>query len=152
MSWPAPDDIQYWSGVFTILGVPIGLGAVLIALWQISLSKRASSVSALVALHEALRACWRDYLTADAERKSLVFGDLCNAIEVGCAALTDRMLFGESKRVLEAYLLSTLKIIERHDVERAQFIELLQEPKTFINIHVFLRRRRRQFRALGNST
>jgi hypothetical protein len=70
-------------------------------------------------------------------------------IEISCAALTDKMFFGESKCVLEAYLLNTLKLIERNEVAREEFLGLLQEPKTFINIRLFLERHRKAFKALN---
>jgi hypothetical protein len=59
------------------------------------------------------------------------------------------MFFGESKRVLEGYLLNTLKLIEREELVRDEFLALLHEPDTFSNIHRFLVKHRKQFRSLG---
>lgn len=142
-------DVSYWSGIFTIGGVPLALGALAVALWQLSLSKRSGSVTALVSLHDSLRDCWMDYLTAAPEKRPLAFGDLCNTIEIACAALADRLFVGESQRVLEAYLLNVLKLIERNDTARGAFLALLQDPTTFINIRCFLERKRKEFQALN---
>jgi hypothetical protein len=147
--WPTPDWVQYWSGLFTIGGVIIAILALLFAIKQLSLSQRAGSVTALAALHDALRQCWADYLNSEPKGKPLAFGDLCNTLEIACAALTDRMFFGESKRVLEGYLLNTLKLIEREELVRDEFLALLHEPDTFSNIHRFLVKHRKQFRSLG---
>jgi hypothetical protein len=80
MSWPSAEDVQYWSGIFTVAGVLIAIGALFFAGKQLSLSQRAGSVTALAALHDSLRERWTDYLSAKEEvKKSLAFGDLCNS-------------------------------------------------------------------------
>lgn len=142
-------DASYWSGWVTIIGGPITIGALVVALWQLSLSKRSGSVTALVALHDALRECWTDYLTAPPEKRALAFGDLCNTIEIACAAFGDKVFFAESQRILESYLLRSLKLIEGNAMALQDFLDLLQEPATFINIRRFLKKRRKEFRALG---
>jgi hypothetical protein len=148
MDWPTSDQIQYWSGIITIVGLPVAVFAFLASWRQLSLSKRAGSVTALVALHDSFRDCWTDYLSAEVGTKPLAFGDLCNTIEIACAALTDRMFFGESRNILEAYLLNALKLIEGDNTACSEFLSLLQDPKTFVNIRRFLSRRRKQFRLL----
>jgi hypothetical protein len=63
MSWPSAEDVQYWSGIFTVAGVLIAIGALFFAGKQLSLSQRAGSVTALAALHDSLRERWTDYLS-----------------------------------------------------------------------------------------
>jgi hypothetical protein len=150
MAWPSADDIQYWSSVATIVGVLIAILALGFTSRQLFLSQRAGSVAALIALHEALRARWSDYIKAvSPEDRALSFGDLSNTVEIACAALADRMFFGESRKILDGYLLNTLKLIETHADAREELLSLLQEPKTFINIRRFLAKRRKIFRSLN---
>ena len=152
MIWPSPDAIQYWSGLMTIVGVSGALVALGVTMCQLSLSQRAGSATALVALHDSLQQCWSRFLGAENTERPLAFGDLCNTIEISCAALSDRIFFGESRVLLEDYLLNALKLIETNDSAREQLIQLLQDPETFINIRRFLTRRRKEFRQLMHLT
>lgn len=144
IDWPTPDQVQYWSSVVTVVGLPIAVFAFLAAWRQLSLSKRSGSVTALITLHEALRKCWNDYFAeSDPSKENLAFGDLCNTLEVACAAFADRTLFGESARVLESYLVHSLHMIEQHEETRVKLVAFLQDETTFSNISGFLRSHRR---------
>jgi hypothetical protein len=148
MIWPSQEAIQYWSGLTTIVGFPVALVALWLTKRQLSLSQRAGSATALVALHDSLQHGWSRFLGAQNTERQLAFGDLCNTIEISCAALSDRIFFGESRVLLEDYLLNALKLMETNDSAREQLLQLLQDPETFINIRRFLTRRRKEFRSL----
>jgi hypothetical protein len=139
------DLLQFWSAAAAILALPIGIWAVFYAARQLALARKAGSGSSLIALSEAFRQCWQAFLSADDERKKqIAFGDLSNALEVACAVFRDRVFFGHAEDVLENYLLSTFRLIESNDDASARMVRLLQTPRTFENIVVFLREHRGQ--------
>jgi hypothetical protein len=149
IDWSSSDSVQYWSSVCTIVGLPVAAIALVFAARQLSLGRRAGSAAAVVALHEAIRKSWADYISAGEEKKEFAAGELCNAIEVACAALSDRIFYGQSRQLLEAYLIHSLKVIERNDIIREFMLGFLQDRDTFSNIRTFLRNHRKIFRTLG---
>ena len=146
MDWPTADQVSYWANLITIFGLPLTAVALLAALRQLWLSQRTGSVTAVMSIHDTLRACWSDYFRAEAKDQSLAFGDLCNTFEVACAAHFDKVFFGKSGEVLHAYLLSNLKLIEQHDELREALLGLLEDPTTFIHVRLFLKQNRKDFR------
>ena len=149
MSWPTDAQLQYWASVITIVGLPIAVFAFLASWRQLTLSKKAGSVAALVALHDSFRDCWNTYLLSDGTRQKLAFGDLSNTLEIACGAFADGTLFGESAVILETLLLDYLKTIEQNDEARTELLRLLTGPETFRNIRIFLQRHRTKFGQLG---
>jgi hypothetical protein len=147
--WSSSENVQYWSSICTVVGLPIAVAAFIFAARQLSLAQRSGSAAALVAVHEAVRKAWADYVNSAPEKKEYAAGELCNALEVACAALADAVFFGESRQLLEMYLLHSLKLIERDDFTRELMLGFLQDPQTFKNIRNVLRRHRNTFRTLG---
>ncbi|MBR0930650.1 hypothetical protein JQ561_28915 [Bradyrhizobium diazoefficiens] len=149
MDWPTSDQVQYWSSVITIVGLPLtvlALGATVRQLW---LSQRTGSVATVTALHDSLRECWSDYFKAVSTDRSIPFGDLCNTLELACAITFDRVLFGKSGELLNDYIINLLKLIERHESLRDEFLSLLEDHTTFIYIRKFLEENREMLKKLN---
>jgi hypothetical protein len=139
------DLVQFWSSVAAILILPVGVWALFYAGQQLALARKAGSGSSLIALSEAFRQCWSAFLNAkDEKSRHIAFGDLANSLEVACAIFRDRVFFGHAADVLEHYLLSIFRLIESNDDARARIVRLLQTPRTFENIVLFLRGHRGQ--------
>src|SRR4051812_30393252 len=111
MDWPTPEQVQYWSSIITIFGLPLAVLALGATVGQLRLSQRTGSVATVTALHDSLRQCWSDYFKAPPGDRSIPFGDLCNTLEVACAITFDRVLFGKSGELLHEYLINLLKLI-----------------------------------------
>ncbi|UPJ55225.1 hypothetical protein [Bradyrhizobium sp. 192] len=125
--------------------------AVFLALRQLSFGQRAGSAAALVTLHEANRKCWLDYISATEEKREFAAAELFNAIEVACAAVCDGIFYGETRRLLDAYLLHSISLIERDEDLRGFIIGHLQDRETFKNIRMFIGRHRQKFGWLRES-
>ncbi|MCK1317155.1 hypothetical protein [Bradyrhizobium sp. 23] len=149
--WPSSESVQYWSSVCTIVGLPLAGLAVFLALRQLSLGQRAGSAAALVTLHEAIRKCWLDFISAAEDKREFAAAELFNAIEVACAAVCDGIFYGETCRLLDAYLIQSISLIERDDDLRRFIVGHLQDRETFKNIRMFIRRHRQKFRWLRES-
>lgn len=131
--------MQFWAAVATIVALLFGIFAVRYAAGQLSLARKAGSGASLIALSEAFRQCWLAFAAAsDEKNKHHAFGDLANSLEVACAVFRDGMFFGHSKELLENYLLSVFRLIEGNIDARGRLVALLQTPRTFENIRVFL--------------
>ncbi|WP_038970239.1 hypothetical protein [Bradyrhizobium genomosp. III] len=149
MYWPASEDAQYWSSLITIVGLPLtvlALGATVRQLW---LSQRTGSVAAVTALHDSLRECWLDYFKAPPADRGIPFGDLCNTLELACAVTFDKVLYGRSGELLNSYVLSNLKLIERNDDLRNELLNLLEDHTTFLYIRRFLKKNRKRLQRLN---
>jgi hypothetical protein len=147
--WSSSDNVQYWSSICTIVGLPIALTAFGVAARQLLLAQRVGSAAALITIHEAIRKGWIDYLKAGEDSQEYAAADLFNSLEVACAALNDGIFFGESRKLLELYILHSLKLIERDPANRDIMVSHLQDRSTFKNIRETLRKHRKLFRALG---
>jgi hypothetical protein len=142
--WPSSDAVQYWSGLATICGLLIAVGAVWYAGRQFALARKTGSGSSLIALNEAFRECWKDFLAGDDAKKTFAFAELANTLEIACAIFRDKVFFGHTAALLENYLLSVFRLIEADADAQERIIRLLQTPKTFENIVAFLRTHRGQ--------
>jgi hypothetical protein len=144
IDWPSAEAVQYWSGLATTLALPFAIWAVWYAGRQLSLARKAGSGSSLIALNEAFRECWKEFLAGDDEKKQYAFAELANALEIACAVFRDKFFFGHSADLLENYLLSVFRLIEANADARERMIGLLQTRRTFENIVEFLGSHRRQ--------
>jgi hypothetical protein len=144
IDWLSSDTVQYWSGLATIAALPFVIGAVIYAVRQLSLARKAGSGASLIALNEAFRECWKDFLTGDENQKSFAFAELTNSLEIACAVFRDRVFFGHSADLLENYLLSVFRLIEANIDARGRMLVLLQTRQTFENIVEFLHSHRGQ--------
>jgi hypothetical protein len=140
----AADLFGFYAAVATIIALPSGIAAVWYAARQLSLARKAGSGSSLIALSEAFRQCWKEFLSAGADenKRQYAFGDLANALEVACAVFRDKVFFGRSADLLENYLLSVFRLIEANAEARDRMANLLQTPRTFENIVGFLKNHR----------
>ena len=144
IDWPSSDSLQYWSAFATIVALPFAIGAAWYAARQLSLARKAGSGASLIALNEAFRACWKDFLTGDEAQKSFAFAELTNSLEIACAVFRDKVFFGHSADLLENYLLSVFRLVEANADAKDRMVGLLQTPRTFENIVAFLRSHRGQ--------
>lgn len=128
------------------------MGALIYAARQLSLGQRTGSAAALVTLHEAIRKCWLDYLSALEDKREFAAAELFNAIEVACAAVCDGVFFGETCKLLDAYLVYSISLIERDDALRGHMLGHLQDSQTFKNIRSFIGLHRGQFKRLRETT
>jgi hypothetical protein len=137
--WPSADTVQYWSGLAAILSLPLAIWAIFYAGRQLSLARKAGSGASLIALSEAFRQGWSTFLAASGEpQRRHAFADLANSLEVACAVLRDGVFFGNSKDVLEYYLVGVFRVIQDSDLARNQLATLLQTRETFENIRTFV--------------
>jgi hypothetical protein len=144
IDWPSTDVVQYWSALATILALPFAVWAVWYGGRQLSLARKAGSGASLIALNEAFRECWKDFLTGDEAKKSFAFAELTNALEIACAVFRDRVFFGHSADLLENYVLSVFRLIEANTDASERMVGLLHTPRTYENIAEFLRLHRGQ--------
>lgn len=142
IDWPSAENAQYWSALATILALPFAIGAVWYAGRQLSLARKAGSGGSLIALNEAFRECWKDFLASDDAQKGFAFAELTNALEIACAIFRDKVFFGHSADLLENYLLAVFRLIEANADARERMIGLLQTHRTFENIVAFLKAHR----------
>jgi hypothetical protein len=138
IDWPSSDAVQYLAGWATILGLPMAIGAVWYAGRQFALARKAGSGSSLIALNEAFRECWKDFLAGEGTKQAFAFAELANTLEIACAVLRDKVFFGHSADLLENYLLAVFRLIESNADARERMIGLLQTRQTFENIVEFL--------------
>ena len=138
IEWPSPEGVQYWSGVATIFGLPAAIIAIVYAARQFSLARKAGSGASLIALSEVFRQNWSTYLTAPVERQRYAFADLANALETACAIFHDKVFFGNSKDILEHYLVGVFRTIQDNDLARNELSSLLQTRETFRQMRRFV--------------
>jgi hypothetical protein len=137
------DDVQYWSGVATIVALFVGIGALLYAGAQLGLARKAGSGASLIALSEAFRQNWNVYLNAKTPAERLhAFADLANCLEIACAVFRDKVFYGQSEDVLRAYLINVFALIEVNPLACQSLVNLLEIKETFDNITDFTTRHR----------
>jgi hypothetical protein len=141
---PSKEILEYWAAIATILGVIFVIVATVYAARQFWLSRKAGSVTFLIALSECFRQCWLAFIGATDEReRSHAFADLTNALEIACAGFNDKVFFGASKDVVERYLIDVFKLIEGSADAQKRLLGLLQTATTFENILLFLKNHRK---------
>jgi hypothetical protein len=102
------DAILFWLAVGAFVA-----GAVVawFANRQLALARKAGSGATLIALTESFRQCWRAFLHEDDnDKRAYAFGDLANALEVACAIFRDKVFYGHSSELLEAYLIHNISV------------------------------------------
>ncbi|WP_213737034.1 hypothetical protein [Bradyrhizobium sp. dw_411] len=139
MDWPLAETIQYWSGLAALFALPLGICAIVYAARQLSLARKAGSGASLMALSETFRQNWNAFLAAPGEsERRHAFADLANALEIACAVFRDGVFFGNSKDVLEYYLVGVFRLIQDSEFARTHLTTLLQTRETFQNIRFFV--------------
>jgi hypothetical protein len=124
--------------------------ALLVAVWQLWLGRRASSGSALISLNESLRQAWLQ--VKDAVRKGddkeiqYAFSDAMNLLEVACAAWEDCLFTGKTGLVMKQYLIELLTDIFSNKGPRDRIEKMRHAPGTFVHIRHFVRANFGQFR------
>jgi hypothetical protein len=135
------DNVQYWSGVATIIALFVGIGALIYAGAQLALARKAGSGASLIALNEAFRQNWQIYLNASTAPARLhAFADLANCLEIASAIFRDKVFYGNSRDVLRAYLINVFALIQASPRASQSLIDLLEFRETFGNIRLFISR------------
>lgn len=120
----ASDWIAAASGV-------VSLVALVVALHAVRRSNLNSSVATLVALNGGFSQGWQRYLTAPEEAKDYEFSELLNLLEIACAILCEKSLFGISRELSREYVEHVILLIEGDADARRRLEDAIHSPTTF---------------------
>jgi hypothetical protein len=141
------DLLAFWASVATLVGLPIALAALLYAIIQFSLARRAGSAATVIPLFDGFRDCWVAYRGSKTESdRNFYFAELVNTLEVACAISRDRVLAGATQYVLEQYIVSVFQLIEGSPDALKSLTGLSQTSETFENIFWFIKLHRNRLK------
>lgn len=116
--------------------------AIIVSWFAIVRANKGASASSLLAIVEAFRARWQDFLGQDDEEKrDGQFADLLNLVETACAIDADRAFTGTARELLREYLDQIFVLFDGNEYARQKMVDLVSGPNTFKYIKLYKRRR-----------
>jgi hypothetical protein len=134
------DDLQPADKI-ALLSLVVSLVALGLAGYAIYRSNRNTSSATLVTLNVAFRDGWFRYLNAEeGVNKQFELAELLNLVETTCAICQENSLAGNSRKLMQAYLNTILKLLVK-DEEVGEYVysSLLEDDKTFQHIQNFIK-------------
>ncbi|RWB89235.1 MAG: hypothetical protein EOQ52_12735 [Mesorhizobium sp.] len=138
------DKIGYLANLVTVVGFPITIVGLAVVFFQIRRDKLAGSASAVVGIHESIRARM-DYISSvpavDDSSRNDAFYDLFNDLELACAIVLDSPVIGRTGEYVHQLIRDVLRIIQDDAVLSERLQSAIHDPNTFKNIRDYLAKR-----------
>lgn len=133
--------INYAANVVTIVGFPLAIAGLVVVFFQIRREKLAGSASAVVGIHESIRARL-DHISSfpavDDSSRDAAFFDLFNDLELACAIVLDSPVVGRTGEFAHQLIRDVLRIIEDDPILSERLQSAIHDPNTFKNIRDYL--------------
>lgn len=137
------DAIAVLANLATLVGLPLALIALSVAAWQVILSRRATTASAVIALNESFRQAWHVFTkAANDDDRQHAFADIMNLLETTCSIFEDGSLVGKTGTLLEDYLCHVFTLIQSSDDARQRIQAMFNTRTTFDHCIRFLAQHR----------
>jgi hypothetical protein len=141
------DAIGFWANVGNLMALLLYVAALVYAVAQLRLARRAASAGSLIPLYESFRQAWLEFdMAANEQTKQHAFADVANLLELACAIDIDKLFVGETKGLLERYLIEIFTLIQNSPDAVTRMQRLVHTSGTFKSICAFLLKHKSQLK------